>query len=487
MQKNRTLSMIVTNTQLLESGLSAQCVFTTQGGIIGSENNNVDWYLIDSKGQIHPRHCGVSVIDGAFCLQDLCGHTYINGSHMPLGRGSFAKLEHKDEVRIGSYLIRIILESIGESDLLAHGSLEELFENNGIELLKDADWHEMRSIDVDVQTTFVDPLIALDNLINETNEEQSLLDDLPKNAEKKEWLASNYDEGSASLQFTPQADSEYEMTSSIRLKKILGLGKKNRIENVASVDEASQQSTSFNANHSNENASEGLNMDENVLDLLEEEVAKNYQPQKEVESAQPTSVNHLLTGPMLTGLGVEVANSHDMARMHMLSEELGQSLQACVKGLLELHQQASESRFGMMNRNLQPIEDNPLRLGLSYAETIRTLYDADKSLVHLSAPAAISESLKNIRNHNEAMQHATSEALNQILNAFSPQVLLRRFEHYKRNSDKQNQTSDSWAWDMYCHYYQELTSHRQKGFEKLFWEIFEQSYDKKIREKQLEL
>ncbi|WP_332399521.1 type VI secretion system-associated FHA domain protein TagH [Vibrio metschnikovii] len=487
MQKNRTLSMIVTNAQLLESGLSAQCVFTTQGGVIGSENNNVDWYLIDSKGQIHPRHCGVSVIDGAFCLQDLCGHTYINGSHMPLGRGLFARLEHKDEVRVGPYLIRIILESIGESDLLAHGSLEELFENNGVELLKDADWHEMRSIDVDVQTTFVDPLIALDNLINETNEEQSLLDDLPKNAEKKEWLASNHDEGSASLQFTPQADSEYEMTSSIRLKKILGLGKKHRIENVVSVDEASQQSTSFNANHSNENASEGLNMDENVLDLLEEEVAKNYQPQKEVENTQSTSVNHLLTGPMLTGLGVEVANSHDMARMHMLSEELGQSLQACVKGLLELHQQASESRFGMMNRNLQPIEDNPLRLGLSYAETIRTLYDADKSLVHLSAPAAISESLKNIRNHNEAMQHATSEALNQILNAFSPQVLLRRFEHYKRNSDKQNQTSDSWAWDMYCHYYQELTSHRQKGFEKLFWEIFEQSYDKKIREKQLEL
>ncbi|XAG60495.1 hypothetical protein MRL64_09155 [bacterium 19MO02SH05] len=136
------------------------------------------------------------------------------------------------------------------------------------------------------------------------------------------------------------------MTSSIRLKKILGLGKKHRIENVASVDEASQQSTSFNANHSNENASEGLNMDENVLDLLEEEVAKNYQPQKEVENTQSTSVNHLLTGPMLTGLGVEVANSHDMARMHMLSEELGQSLQACVKGLLELHQQASESRFG---------------------------------------------------------------------------------------------------------------------------------------------
>ena len=228
-------------------------------------------------------------------------------------------------------------------------------------------------------------------------------------------------------------------------------------------------------------------MDDKVLDLLEEEVAKSYQPHTDVQRSTSENASHLLTGPMLNGLGVEVGDNHDMAKMHMLSEELGQSLQACVQGLLELHQQVREGRFGMMNRNLQPIEDNPLRLGLSYEETIRTLYDADKSLVHLSAPAAISESLKNVRDHNEAMQHATTEALNQILNAFSPQVLLRRFHHYKRNSDQQNQSSESWAWQMYCNYYQELTSNRQKGFEKLFWEIFEQSYDKKIREKQLEL
>ncbi len=40
---------------------------------------------------------------------------------------------------------------------------------------------------------------------------------------------------------------------------------------------------------------------------------------------------------------------------------------------------------------------------------------------------------------------------------------------------------------MYRSYYRELTSNRQRGFEKLFWEIFEQSDDRKIREKQLEL
>jgi type VI secretion system protein ImpI len=140
----------------------------------------------------------------------------------------------------------------------------------------------------------------------------------------------------------------------------------------------------------------------------------------------------------------------------------------------------------MMNRNLQPIEDNPLRLGLSYEETMKTMYDSQKSLVHLSAPSAISESLKSIQDHNDAVQYATTEALTQILAAFSPQVLLRRFNNYKRPNDQRSESEEAWAWNMYSSYYQELTSNRQKGFEKLFWEIFEQAYDKKIREKQLE-
>ena len=174
-------------------------------------------------------------------------------------------------------------------------------------------------------------------------------------------------------------------------------------------------------------------MDEQTLDLLEEEVAKSIQPEQTTINSPATTGGHLLTGPMLNGLGANVNHTDDIERMHMLSQEMGESLQACIQGILDLHQQVSEGRFGTLNRNLQPIEDNPLRLGLSYEETIKTLYDSEKSAVHLSAPAAIEESLKNVQAHNEAMQHATGEALTQILGAFSPQVLLRRFQNYKRS------------------------------------------------------
>lgn len=39
---------------------------------------------------------------------------------------------------------------------------------------------------------------------------------------------------------------------------------------------------------------------------------------------------------------------------------------------------------------------------------------------------------------------------------------------------------------MYKNYYEELTSKRQYGFEKLFWEVYSQAYDKALRDKQTE-
>lgn len=493
-----SLTLLVTNVQLLESGLSAQSTWTQTGGTIGSDSF-ATWRLKDNQGQVRPVHCEILMVDGAFCLKDRCGATHVNGSHMPLGLNKLAKLEHKDEVTIGPYQVRVLRGAVAEDP--SNGSLDTMFSSDEVDLLADAPFDE-NEVSVDEQRIDADPLIALDALQTNDEEEESLID-APKveHDEESESLVPEDNLVLNELSYTPQADSDYEMTSSISLKRILGFGlwkksapQQEKVVADTQVVERPQPNSAYTHNNDTtiNNVSEGSPMDDKVLDLLEEEVAKSINPdhieQHYTSAERPVSGGqHLLTGPMLQGLGVDLSDEHDMNRMHLLSEELGQSLQACVKGLLDLHQQVSEGRFGTLNRNLQPIEDNPLRLGLSYEETVRTMYDSDKSMVHLSAPAAIEESLKNVRDHNDAMQHATSEALTQILAAFSPQVLMRRFQHYRRNTDTQHTSDQAWAWDMYCSYYKELTSNRQRGFEKLFWEIFEQAYDKKIREKQLEL
>jgi type VI secretion system protein ImpI len=478
------LTLLVSNAQLLESGLSATKQWHTSGGIIGS-GSHCQWLLKDAYNQVKNEHCEVLVLDGAFCLRDLSGDTFINGTHMPVGKGRLAKLIHKDHIHIGPYELRVML---GDDEGNTTGPLSQLFTHISPGLLSD-DTNNGEPEDEQESDNSTDPLAVLDELMFASKKESLLASELVTSYQKDEQhsLVPEDDLTLRTPNFTVQTDSENEISSSMSLKRILGFGKKGIMSSKPAQQPNLKQAKPLKLQQIiHDNVSEDLRMDKQTLDLLEEEVAKSIQPEQSANSNQTTTGGHLLTGPMLDGLGVQVGQTNDIERMHMLSHEMGESLKACIKGLLDLHQQACSGHFDTLNRNLQPIEDNPLRLGLSYQETIKTLYDVEKSAVHLSAPSAISESLRNVQAHNEATQHATGEALNQLLDAFSPQVLQRRFQNYKRSHQEKTQDTDAWAWKMYCNYYQELTSHRQKGFEKLFWEIFEQSYDKKIREKQQE-
>ena len=199
--------------------------------------------------------------------------------------------------------------------------------------------------------------------------------------------------------------------------------------------------------------------------------------------ASDQSSKHISGAPLLRGMevGLDFADSDEM---RLFLEEVGQTLKSTVEGLLALHQ-GEDSRHQALRTRLQPIEDNPLRLGEGYEDTVQTLFASHRSPVHLSAPAAVRESLQSLNHHQQATREAISEALEAILHAFSPEALLRRFHGYRRGL-RQNEDEGRWAWDMYQHYYRELKSSRQQGFERLFQEVFEQAYDQNLRQLQRE-
>lgn len=182
--------------------------------------------------------------------------------------------------------------------------------------------------------------------------------------------------------------------------------------------------------------------------------------------------------PLMRGLGVSLAVDDAVQQREML-EEMGKSLRAMVEGLLALQSE----QVALADTHLRPIEDNPLRLGLDYSDTLPLLFAEGKSPVHLSAPAAVAEVLNNVRVHQVANQQAIAVALETILQAFSPAALLDRFAHYRR-SGEQTVVDDGWAWQMYQHYYRELTSPRQQGFQKLFQQVYAQAYDRTVRQQQ---
>lgn len=202
---------------------------------------------------------------------------------------------------------------------------------------------------------------------------------------------------------------------------------------------------------------------------------------------EPFVDNHLAMGPVMRGLKTTLSHKDNSAEMQYIAEEIGASLREAIQGLLKIQQQVTAQHFSTISKNFQPIIDNPLRMGLSYDETVELMYDDDVSLVHLSAPAAIKESLDTLFNHQEAMHYAITEALDQILVAFSPEALMHRFQYYRTARRLSAEEQNSWAWKMYQAYYSELISNRQTGFKKLFWEIFDQVYDKKMRELQMNI
>ncbi|BDM64448.1 hypothetical protein NFHSH190041_19000 [Shewanella sp. NFH-SH190041] len=450
------LTLVVTNTQLLEPGLSATHRFDESGGTIGAAVGDT-WELRDNAGKINQSHARIVMADGYFCLNDSSGACYLNGATIPVGYQRLVRLNDKDVILIGPYLLRVHFSTLGESFSWNQSGLEQVFpsdnEFNNIGTELNDSWKKTAP-----EMAVDDPLIALDAIKSEM---QSA--DLDKNnsplgqqelMQQTDYLLAK-DQNWQGQCKTVHADSEHDMNSAIAMKKTL-------------IEERNP-------------------MDDNTLAHLEAELKSQY-PKYDYDeislTGQPTEGNHLLTTPLLRGLGTQVGHSENMVEMQALAEEIGASLQSAIKGLLALHQQVKDSRYGMMNKNLQPIEDNPLRLGLPYDDTVQTMFDSQRSAVHLSAPSAISESLNNVRHHNEAVLVATTEALGQILHAFSPDLLMRRFSAYRRPGQLLPESTDAWAWNMYKSYFSELTSGRQKGFEKLFWEIFDQAYDRTLRAKQ---
>ncbi|HAT06889.1 MAG TPA: type VI secretion system-associated FHA domain protein TagH [Aeromonas salmonicida] len=212
-------------------------------------------------------------------------------------------------------------------------------------------------------------------------------------------------------------------------------------------------------------------MNQEFLDMPTIENHPDYHPPLE-------GVDHVALTPLMRGLGQSL-QLQDTQQAHDMLEEMGKTVRAMVEGLLQLQ----TDQAALADKHLRPIEDNPLRLGLDYDETLAVMFAEQKSPVHLTAPAAVAESLRNVRIHHVANQQAIGAALDSILQAFSPEALIGRFEHYRRTGAP-GVADEGWAWNMYQHYYRELTSARQQGFDKLFHQVYAQAYDQAVRQQQ---
>jgi len=443
------LSLVVTNPQALQRGSTPRHSFGSAGGTIGSQG--ADWSLHDAAGRIQPLHCEIQFDDGAFILIDRCGETRVNDQSASLSLGTCVTLRNRDTLHVGSYQISVCLND--EQHALLPDTTR-LLAQHGVDELVGA---TTVTLDDSLSEDHALPILPPGNPPDGCAEFEALaepgaplgqLDPLRalEDAERRYRVGT---QGDVSLDpthygMTPLAAQADHATT--RFEAVSGAPM------LASGDIAM-------SDHDTQSAA--------ALQWL------NAQQNQGGNSAG-------LVAPLVEGLGASVG-ALDAHAAYALLLEAGQTLSALIRGLSALHAaQPGQPHRALAGRTLQPIEDNPLRLAQSYADTVRALFSTERSLVHLSPSAAVQESLEQIHRQQSAIDEAVSKALGALLAAFSPAQLEQRFSRYRSGATVQA-SSSGWAWEMYRHYYEELVSSRQQGFDRLFWEVFDQAYDQALR------
>lgn len=434
-----SLQFTVTNPSAVGAGVARSQRFDRRGGSVGSAASDT-WRLSAHRTGVVPGHAEIRFADGDFCLIDRSGRTFINGASQPIGRGRRARLKHGDQVSIGVYQLRVDLAADTDQPTPGLPGVEQ----EPAAWLGDEPETPLRAASAGPEPATDEPVQALDRAgptpvsDDPLAQWQRRADAAAEDSVEAELLASE------SAWFARDTD-------------VSGDYRENR-DGAMGLPRHRKSTTTEN-------------------DRMSDTTPQTDQPRPDA------SRQHISGAPLLRGLAAELA-FQDSDDMRLFLEEAGQTLKATIEGLLALHQ-GEDSRHQALRTRLQPIEDNPLRLGQDYQDTVQTLFASQRSPVHLSAPAAVRESLDSLNHHQQATREAIREGLAAILHAFSPEALLRRFHGYRRGL-QEHEDEGRWAWDMYCHYYTELKSSRQQGFERLFQEVFDQAYDQHLRQLQRE-
>lgn len=389
-----SLTLQVMNGNELESGRAAKCLFSAEGGDIGHAPA-CRWPVQDRAGSVAGRACQVILHDGAFCLRSLMPGLMINLAPVSVDAG-LVRLRQGDEIGLGALALKVFIH---EGKLVSYSEQMAAPET----IVTNRDRLADTLLTTDGQPAY--PGMPHRHQLADTVVNGFSTD--PLQALRAESLTTTGDLLSGGVSSAPVSDPV----------------KDNEIN------------TPF--------------MD--LPPLYADPQGSNDNDTSPAEMAQ----RHLAATPLLRGLGssLTVRNSQDADDF---LEEAGRTLQAAIKGLLELQQRQSS----LSDKHLRPLEDNPLRLNMDYATALNVMFAEGKSPVHLAAPAAVSESLRNVRHHEEANRAAIVESLRILLDAFSPQSLMRRFIQYRRSHELRQPLDDAGAWQMYSHYYDELASDR---------------------------
>jgi type VI secretion system protein ImpI len=470
------ISIQISNIEVLERNTKPNHIFDFNGGSIGADESDT-WYIYDRSGCVKANHARIKVIDDHYCLEQVQGDVYVNQASYPLGNRALAKLHDADQIEIGKFKLRVQFSLDNDFSVDLNALLEQVVEEQEQTTLLIDENYIAKDREIEVENNDPEWALSQSIVMSESKDPNSYFDAQDQLDNPRNELSD----------FIYNIDAQDESLEGVSWRDVSHIEIKNGQDDITKQTNSSCSKESKGVyNMSNDFSSKMEDLEDLVMGHNGSAIKSiGVNATQKSRSHGINEIDHLASSPLQRGLGVGLSQV-DTEQIHEVLEELGMTLKEAVQGLLKIHDSAKMQGSGLNNKILQPIEDNPLRLGLDYPQTMAAMFDSDRSKVHLAAPMAVKESLTQIMLHQLATQHATNQALDAILQALNPSTLSVRFKRYRGSFTRDEESQEGWAWEMYKHYYQELVSSRQQGFEKLYSEVFEQAYDQKLRELQQE-
>ncbi len=502
------LRLVINNTDDLSGGYAAIKDFDEHGGTIGADENNT-WQIVDHSGTIKDKHIVITFRDKQFCLAtSVKKGLSINNAKSFIPAGELVQIKDGDTLKIGKFELTAYVEMTDEEteSLVARGarwarrfmSIGSLIDNRDEESLTAQNFFQNETMkgpekistrEKKKRERITDPI----TLIEENYESKSTTERDPIKLIDKD-LSAEKDVTASKLEDIIKDAPEEETT--LDVPDDLQPGSAYMDLPVLSIKKNTRKKVNpkMTKNKNQENIDEYLESIASNLgsetkltksDLDDISTRDHYLNDIELrnDDEEGELIDHVLLRPLCLAMGLPIEKM-PVPKANRLLADVGEAVRATVQGLISAHQHELSDKSHLSPPHLHAIEDNPLRLDKSVEEAIKDMFLIN-SPVHLSAAAAISESLELIQYHEKASEIAAEEALDAVLRALGPLALAKRFKKYKGHAPRAGDL-DAWHWQMYQHYYNEIRSEQQGGLGRMYWEVYRQVYDREMRRQTVE-
>ncbi len=449
-------SFRVENIDALQPGLPMEAVFSQRGGFIGS-GSECTWRIQDLTGGIGETAARIMLEGNRFTIEPISGQELrINDARAPIPAGRPVILSDKDRVRIGQLNLAVATTddvvddiSIPEAGkslstyLGGEAAHDALVINGELTNAKDHDPERASADAVDplnilsrqsTDTRASDPMRAFDSLARARapEEAETIFDELATPSQNQGDVAMG-----------DQSDWHFSAMEPRAVRR-----------DAFGFEEDASTETNIPAHGSDPSELGGI----------------------------PSSVDHVALRPLSRALGIWLGEMSTEESQRLLGD-IGRALRIALDGLNRIYKDQSQdnAHFLLSKMHLHALEDNPIQFSADVDDTLHAFF-SKRGPVHLSAPAAVEETMEHLIAHQIASQYAIDQSLDTLMVALSPAALKKRFLAYEaepENADQQ--THDAWCWRMYRAYFNELRSERQRGLQMLFWEVFGHEYQQEMR------